>query len=686
MAGPPVLHHKPLKPARPVTANAASHRVWLAGAGLVLATALAYSNSLQAPFVFDDGPAIANHSSRRGAGGAAGALRPEQDGGVTTSGRPLVSLSFAFNRVVSGDRVWSYHIVNVGIHLLAGLTLWGVLGRTLGKAPLRARFGEASRGIALGVAALWLLHPLQTAAVTYTVQRAESLMGLLYLLTLHAFARGAESARPGPWLGLSLAACLAGMATKEVMVSAPLMVWLYDRTFVAGSFAGALRQRRWYYAGLAATWLPLVWLVLGTGGRGGTAGFATAVTPCDYLLTQCEAIVRYLGLVVWPHPLVFDYGTEIVGGLGEVWWQGLVLLGLLAGTVAALKRRPVLGFAGAWFFVILAPSSSIVPVASQTMAEHRMYLPLAAPLVLIAAGLRAWLGRRALAGCLVLAAIGGVLTAARNSDYATEHGLWADTVAKRPANARAHHNLGLAELARGNLEKAAGHLRDSIALAPAAPESRYNLGLVLARLHRPAEAIASYEKALELEPGSAAIRHNLANALAASGRREEAGRHHAEAVRLQPRSAAARNGYAHWLLEAGRPAEALAQCEEALRLDPGLGEAHFNAGNACAALGRPDGALAHYREAVRLQPGEAPGHNNLANALLEQDRVDEAIRHYREAVRLDADYVAPRRNLALLLLHLGRVGEARPHLETLARLRPGDADVAEALRRARSGG
>ncbi len=671
-------------PSDPAKAIASSSPGWLVPVGLAFAALLAYFNSVHVPFVFDDGPAIVHNSSLRG--GLDGVLRPQLDGGVTVSGRPLMSLTLAFNRAVSGEAVWSYHGVNLGIHILAGLTLFGILRRTLRLAPLRNRFGPVAQSLAVGIAALWMFHPLQTSAVTYIVQRAESLMGLLYLLTLYTFIRSTRSARPGPWLGLSVASCLAGMATKEVMASAPLMVWLYDRTFVAGSFSRALRQRRWYYAGLAATWLPLCWLVLQTSGRGGTAGFATAVTPWEYLLTQCGAIVHYLRLAVWPHPLVFDYGTAVAGGLGEVWWQGLLLLALLAGTFWALKRRPVPGFVGAWFFAILAPSSSFVPVASQTMAEHRMYLPLAAPLVLLGAGLHAWLGRGAAAVCLGLAAVGGIVTVVRNADYATDHRLWADTVVKRPFSARAHHNLGLAEFNRGNLEKAAGHLRDALALAPKSPETHFNLGLVLGRLNRPTEAITSYERALELEPGLVAAHNNLANALAAAGRVTEAGRHHAEAVRLQPGFTGARNSYANWLLNAGRPAEALAQCEEALTLDPGLGEAHLHAGNACAMLGRTTEALRHFREAVRLQPDYAAAHNNLANALLEVERADEAIAQYREAVRLDADYLEPRRNLALLLMHLGRQAEARPHLEVLARLRPDDAQVVDALARARTQG
>lgn len=691
---------------------------------MVLLLVAAYHNSFRVPFVFDDGPAIVHNASIRRLWPLTEVLFPRAaDGGVTTSGRPLVNLSLALNHAWGGESVAGYHAVNLLIHAAAALVLLGVVRRTLLQPLLAPRFGSVALPLACAAAALWALHPLQTAAVTYIVQRAEALMGLCYLLTLYGFIRATEPrgnhfvepGRPRPgrgddrpeggpapksyggvrrprptgmfWLALSVAACLAGMASKEVMVTAPLMVLLYDRTFVAGSFWAACRQRWKYYVALAGTWLLLAWLVAGTAGRGGTAGFGVAVTPGAYALTQCEAIIRYLRLTFWPHPLVFDYGVATVDGFGAVWWQALVLAALAAGTMFALLRRPAFGFVGAWFFALLAPSSSFVPVATQTMAEHRMYLALAAPVILLVVALDRGLSRRAWPVVAVLAVLCAGLTRARNADYATAQELWADTLAKRPANARAHHNLGLAEQAVGRLDEAERHLREAVALAPGTPEPLYNLALVLTRRDRPVEAITAYREAILIEPDYAAAHNNLANLLLAAGRFEEAGRHYAEAVRAQPDFAGARNSYAVWLIDAQRPAEALAQLEEAIRLQPGVAEMQFNAGNACAALGRATAAADYYRAALRLQPDHAEAHNNLGNVLLELDRLPEALGEFETAVRLQPDYFEPRRTLALLLLlHLNRPAEARAHLEILARLRPDDAEIAQALARARAGG
>ena len=132
--------------------------------------------------------------------------------GATGGGRPVLNLSLALNYLMGGTAAWGYHLVNLLIHLCAGLVLYGILRRTFRGFDLPAA----------AVALLWTAHPIQTEAVTYIVQRAESLMGLFYFLTLYCFIRYGEGSRR--WAVLSVLACFLGMGTKEVMVSAPLVV------------------------------------------------------------------------------------------------------------------------------------------------------------------------------------------------------------------------------------------------------------------------------------------------------------------------------------------------------------------------------------------------------------------------------------------------------------------------------
>jgi hypothetical protein len=170
----------------------------LAGLALVLAVAAAYANSLRAPFVFDDGFAIVRNATIRHLGRIGDVLSPPT--GFAVCARPLVNLSLAINYAISGLNPWSYHLLNVVIHALAALALFGILRRTLA--------GPAAAFAAWTAALLWALHPLLTESVTFVIQRTESLMGLCYLTTLYCFIRGARGAAR-PWFGLCFLSCLA---------------------------------------------------------------------------------------------------------------------------------------------------------------------------------------------------------------------------------------------------------------------------------------------------------------------------------------------------------------------------------------------------------------------------------------------------------------------------------------------
>ena len=617
-----------------------TRRVWLAVVLLVVATVAVYWNSYRGPFILDDLPAITENATLRDLADLRAVLSPPGDG-QTVSGRPLINLSLALNWAISGEHVWSYHAFNVLIHLLAGLTLFGVVRRTLLLPALCPRFGDAATTLAFAVALLWLVHPLQTESVTYVVQRAESVVGVFYLLTLYAFIRSVETtppasgrARPG-WSVVAFIACLAGMASKEVMVSAPLFVLLYDRTLVAGSFREALRRRWPLHAALFATWVLLAWLVLDTGTRGSTAGFGLGISPVSYALKQAEAVVHYLRLSVWPSPLVLDYGFDIITSPAAVWPQLMVIAALVGATVFALVRRSPLALPGVWFFAILAPSSSIVPVATQTMAEHRMYLPLAAVAVGVALLVHRLANTR---GVWIASAVAGVAlgaaTVTRNTDYASAIRIWTDTTTKRPANARAHHELAQAYAALGDHTTAVVFFARCEALMPDAGKFLINHANSLAALGRVAEAAPRYERALRALPRSPDAHYNYANLLAVTGHLPEAITHLREAIRLNPRMHVAHHNLGTSLAILGRPLEAAAAYEEALRIAPGFVDAHFNLGNTYATLGRNNDALAQFQATLALAPGHAQACANIGVLLFLAGRRDEGIGFLERAVQL----------------------------------------------------
>jgi tetratricopeptide (TPR) repeat protein len=677
--------------------------VLLAGCGLALATFAAYQNSLRAPFVLDDPFSIVANLTIRHLWRFWEVLAPP-GGGVTVSGRPVLNFSLAINYAVSGLDVWSYHALNVIIHALAGLTLFGIVRRTLALSGLTRTIGDVRRSrrtppqlgtaaygdvapqsdstlLAFTVALLWTLHPLQTESVTYVVQRAESMMGLFYLLTLYGFIRTTESLHAGRWRVFSITACLLGMATKEVMVSAPLMVLLYDRTFVAGSFREAWRRNQRLYLGLAATWFLLGYLVAGTGGnRSGSVGFGINVSWWAYALTQFQAIAHYLWLSFWPHPLVFDYGPLWVTGFAGVAPYVLTAIALVAGTLIALRHRPAIGFLGCWFFAILAPTS-LVPGTTQMIVEHRMYLSLAAVVALVVPGFHALAGRRGLVACATLAIALGWLTERRNADYRSELILWSDTVGRSPDSVMAHNNLGHAFFQLGRMADAKSEFEAVLRLNPAYPEAHYNLGSALLELGRAPEAIGRLEEAIRLKPTHANAHNNLGSALLQTGRPADAIKEYEEALRLNPNHPKAHYNLATALLEMGRQPEAIRELEATLRVNPADTKAHNNLGNLLYEMGRTMEAVAQFEEALRIDPGYANAHNNLGTVLFQIGRLTEAIRHHAEAVRLEPNSPEMQYNLGNALFKAGRLTEAGGHYQAALRLRPGYEPPREMLRR-----
>jgi len=637
--------------AKPATGP--SSRWAVVGALVLVAAAVltAYHNGLSGPFIFDDPSSIVANPTIRQLWPPWTALSPPNVS-ITAQGRPVLNFSLALNYAVSGTEVWSYHALNLAIHLLAAFTLFGLVRRTLLRGLGISRVPEhdaASRStlLALAVALLWAVHPLQTESVSYVIQRAESLMGLFYLLTLYCFVRGAEAGRNGGWFTLAIASCLLGMATKEVMATAPLLVLLYDRTFVSGRFRDAWRRHRWLHLGLAGTWLLLAVLVIGGGGnRGGSVGLGVGIAWWAYPLTQVEAIARYLCLSVWPHPLVFEYGAYWVTGAAGLLPWALPVAAALAVTVVGLRRWPALGFLGCWFFLILAPTS-LAPGTTQMIVEHRMYLPLAAIVTGVVLGVNAWIPRLSVIAFAVLGTVLVFLTLQRNEVYRSEVAIWRDTVAHRPENPLAHQMLALALDKSGAPAEAIAHYEEALRLKPNFALAHDTFGLTLFRLGRKAEAAAHFETAVRLQPGFADARDHLAVALFEQRRFSEAAAQDDMALRLKPDFAEAHYNLARSLVALDRARDAAASFEQALRLRPAYPEAHYSYANLLAAEGRAVEAIAHYEAALALNPSNPNAHYNLANSLATSGRPAEAIPHYEAALRLKPDFSDARDNLAV---------------------------------------
>jgi len=641
---------------RPVSAPDLRPALLLCGAGIAAAILAAYARGLGGQFLYDDVDSIPGNATIRQ---FSTALMPPA--GLTVSGRPILNLSFAVNYALSGAGVWSYHALNIAIHAAGALALFGIVRRTLAT-PAAGSWPEGEcLAVAFASALLWALHPLQTESVAYVVQRAESLMGFFYLATLYAFIRcAAAPPHAALWAAASVAACLLGMGTKEAMATAPLVVLLYDRTFVGGSFREAWARRKAIHLALAACWVPLAILVAGTGGRAGTAGFGSGTPWWAYALTQFRAVALYLRLALWPHPLVGDYGRILAGSPSGVAVGAAAVLGLVAATCVLLRRAPPIGFLGAWFLLALAPSSSVIPVSTEIIAEHRMYLALAAVATLGVVTLHVVLDRRRvfMASVALLALAFGIMTFRRIGVYRGPFAFWTDVALKNPENAGAWNNLGNILAAGGDPGGAIARYRRALGIAPAYADAHYNLGLALMATGRPGEAIENYEDALRFQPDNPSIHFSLANALAGERRLSRAAAEYRAALKLDPSRADAWFNLGGALVEAGSLEEASDAYARAVRLRPGFADARVNHGNVLAQLGRVAEAVGEFNEALRLEPGAADVHNNLGSLLAQTGRLADAKAQFEEALRLKPDYLDARENLERLRA-LERPGDGR---------------------------
>ena len=658
---------------------------------ILIAGVLTHANSLSGAFILDDQATIVDNHQIREWWRLSSVLVPESDTAI--AGRPLVNLSFAINYAIGGLNVRGYHVVNIAIHLLCGLLAFAIVWRTLELPRVRAHLPGYSVNIAFAVALLWTVHPLNTEAVDFLTQRTELMMALFCLLTLYAAIRALGSQRaisrgvrrePDRWWQiLAILSSALGMACKESMATVPLLVALFDRVYVFDSLRQAFRARKRLYLGLAGTWIVLAWLNW-SGPRAAVGGFSTGVSVWTYLLNQTVMIARYLRLTIWPRSLVVFYGWPLPFTLRDVLPYASLVVILLIATIVAMRRRPMVGFLGAWFFITLAPTSSIIPIVTEVGAERRMYLPLLAVIALVVVSARlVWglierrLGEGLRGGevvaTLVVCALAGTLAAgsiARNREYASALTM-ARTVVERRPTAVAHHMLAEQLTLAGQHDEAVLHLREAVRGGNS--RAGYLLGIELFNMGKLQEAVDQLDAFVRtsgrglspqwLEPTAAEVvfaRGAMARALAMQRKWPQAAEQAQTALAMAPANLDVRLLLADALFQLQRFDEAGADYREYLNARPDDVNALINGGVALISGGRLDDAIVLFRHAVEVQPKSPRPRQILAMALLDRGDFDGAARQAREGLALSANDPAMRDRLGRALAAALRGAAERP--------------------------
>ena len=494
-------------PARPLVAIAA------------LAMIAAYANGFRGTFVMDDVSEIVENEAIR-------TLWPPWvpmfEGGMLAH-RPLPYFTFALNHAIHGLAVPGYHVVNIGLHCLNGLLVALIVTHVLRLAGWRQQPRIPAEWVGAATACLWLVHPLQTQAVTYIYQRIEIMGTTAIFMTVACFLLGETSRHRTAWRGLAVCSCLLGSFCKETVIAAPVLVLLCDWIVLRTKPQDLVTKRLPLYAGLFACW-PLVVAIVRLQADRYPESQGLGYGPLAYLANQPAVVVWYLRLAVWPTKLCFDYGWPVYRT-----WHLLAPWCVLVGTALAMAtyfgiRRRLAALPALMFFTLLAPTSSLIP-CNELCTEHRMYAPLAPLCAVLAFAIARWLERlagsleglrqpswRALAFGLVIAALVvplAAVTNARNACYDSRLALRIDTVLKATSNPRAHRMLACELAILGRPKDALPFLRNAIELQPRYPLAYATLGQVFEMLGEKEQAVNAYARAAELNPANAAVKSRL---------------------------------------------------------------------------------------------------------------------------------------------------------------------------------
>ncbi|MGA2137768.1 MAG: tetratricopeptide repeat protein [Verrucomicrobiia bacterium] len=583
---------------------------------------------------------------------------------------PLPRLSHLLDYQIWGTNARGHHATSVVLHALNAVLVFGFLWTLLGATALLTTSERLT--VALGVAVLFAIHPLQVESVAWISARSQLLCTAFGIGSVWAYVAGARR-----WVVWALfAAALLSKPTAVSLLFAMLAMdyfplQRYDRL----GWGRLLREKAVPIAlGVAAA----VATMFTESRAGGLMAPLEALRPSQRLFLAAQSLTFYPSKLVWPswqspyYPLGLGFSLRPPLVFASALCVGIVTV------VSVWLRRRISALVAGWgaYVMFILPVSGLAQRGWQAVADRYAYMAML-PLLLLAGGAAVWLWRRCASvarialACLLVCEFSffGLRTCAQIFVWRNDETLWRGVLAQFPNSDLANEMLAQTLLNQERIPEALEYAQRAVRVAPSA-ETHRNLGIALTQAGRIQEAIGEFDLALQLKPDLADAHHNLALALLRLGRVPEAIGHWEQALRLKPDYAEAHCNLGVALEQSGKIEDATGHFEQALKVKPDYAEAHYNLGVTLVRLGRVPEAIEHWEQALRLKPDYAEAHCNLGVALEQSGKLEDAIGHYEQALKIRPDLAEVHYNLGVVLVRLGRVPEAIQHWEQALRLKP----------------
>ena len=619
-------------------------------------TAITYLSSLHYPFQFDDLASISYHFN----------IRHTQLADLFMANRRWISywlnsLYYAWDRF----NPFIYRIGNLTFHLTTGLLVFTIFF-TAFRRSRQQFFAQNALTLSTIIAALFLLHPVQSQTVSYVIQgQLEGLATLATVLMVALFMWYTTTQNTAMRVGICIALCAVaavGSCTKEIFVVTPLLIVLFDWFFITQGNWSALKQRVFLHAlvGIIIVGMFVYFADLGffsklwnfsytaQNGAGSlvTQDYTNDITTWPYIMSQFKVILHYLWIFMWPFGMCVDYDCTLASSFfsGDVM---VPLLLLVAGGLFLLHRflrnpiDPVV-FGFLWFFIYATPRS-VVPSA-ELMNDYKTYGASIGMFFLLACGI-VWV-----INMILNRSYGSIhsstlklrrtLTTSASSESARPECRPQGGVSKE-TSAQNHSSvlllliipLAFCTYQRNKVWSSEKEFWwDIIQKAPGKVRAYNYYGTILAKEGDHQQAIHYFKKAIALDPQYVPPYNNMAITYNMLNDKEEALKIMQTLTKLQPNNPEIQSNCGSFLLEMKNFDEAEKYIKRAIELRPHYGKAYFHLGRLYFEKGDQQAAYEAFKKAcTQADFDTVQGFYAYGKSCLITNRYEEAAQAYQKA-------------------------------------------------------